>query len=186
MIVHGIPSEETILREGDIISLDCGLLLDGWQSDSALTVPVGQVSPEAAHLIEVTESCFFAGARAALNGGRLTDIGAAVEAVAAGNGCGVIRDFTGHGIGREMHEDPAIYNFGRPGHGPKLVAGMTLALEPMITSGTWRSDIDEEDGWTARTADGSLSSHYEHTMVINEKGLPEILTLPGFIWKEDR
>ncbi len=181
MVVHGIPSETMVLREGSILSIDCGLVLDGWQADSALTVPVGEVSAEALRLIAVTEECFFAGARAAVAGNRLGDIGSAVQTVAERNGYSVVRDLTGHGIGREMHEDPAVFNFGTPGHGLRMRSGMTIAIEPMISAGTWRVQTDD-DGWGVRTADGSLASHYEHTLAIGEDGLPELLTLPGFSW----
>lgn len=182
-VVHGIPSEKQILKEGSILSVDCGLVLDGWQADSALTIPVGEISPEAQKLIDVTEQCFFAAARQAVVGNRLGDIGHACQQLAESNGYGVIRDLTGHGIGREMHEDPTVYNFGQPGHGLRLRAGMTIAIEPMISAGDWRVTQDE-DGWCFRTRDGSKCSHYEHTIAIGESGLPEILTLPGYVWKE--
>ncbi len=182
-VVHGIPSEREILRDGSILSIDCGLILDGWQADSALTVPVGQIGQADRTLIDVTERCFFAGACAARNGATLGDIGAAVQRLAESHGYGVIRDLTGHGIGREMHEEPSVYNFGLPGHGQRLCAGMTLAIEPMIAMGDWHLDEDD-DGWTTRTRDGSRCAHYEHTVVIREEGPPEILTLPGYQWKE--
>ena len=183
-VIHGIPSDRDALREGSILSLDCGLVLDGWQADSALTVPVGEVSPESLRLIRVTEDSFFAGARAALNGSRLGDIGSAVQAVAEGAGFGVVRDYTGHGIGREMHEEPAVYNFGLPGHGQRLCGGMTIAIEPMITRGDWHTDTGD-DGWAVFTRDRSLAAHYEHTIAIMADGLPEILTLPGHRWEEE-
>ncbi len=183
-VVHGIPSEKQVLKEGSIISIDCGLVLDGWQADSAFTMGVGEISPEAQVLIDITEECFWRGARQAVAGNRLGDVGHAIQAYAEGNGCGVIRDLTGHGIGREMHEDPAVYNFGEPGHGLRLRKGMTIAIEPMIAAGDWRLNEDD-DGWCFRTRDGSLCSHYEHTLAINEDGLPEILTYPGFSWKEE-
>ena len=183
-VVHGIPSEKQVLKEGSILSIDCGLVLDGWQADSALTVPVGEISPEAQKLIEVTERCFFEGARKAVVGNRLGDIGSAVQTLAESHGYGVIRDLTGHGIGREMHEDPTVYNFGQPGHGLRLRAGMTIAIEPMISAGDWRVTQDD-DGWCFRTRDCSFCSHYEHTIAIGENGLPEILTLPGYVWKEE-
>lgn len=183
-VVHGIPSEQEVLREGSIISLDCGLVLDGWQADSALTVAVGSIGEDKRRLMEVTQACFFAGARQAVAGHTLGDIGHAVQTLAEANGYGVVRDLTGHGIGREMHEEPSIYNFGRAGHGLKLRAGMTIAVEPMIAMGTWRVDTDEENGWTVRTADGLPASHYEHTMAVFEDRPPELLTLPGHVWKE--
>ena len=182
-VVHGIPSDRQVLREGDILSLDCGLVLDGWQADSALTIPVGEASAEALKLIAVTERCFFEGARAAVKGNRLGDIGHAVQTLAEANGYGVIRDLTGHGIGREMHEEPAVFNFGLPGHGQRLYPGMTIAVEPMIAMGDWHLSQDD-DGWGMRTVDHSVCSHYEHTLAVGEDGLPEILTLPGFDWKE--
>ncbi|MBR5344609.1 MAG: type I methionyl aminopeptidase [Clostridia bacterium] len=183
-VIHGIPSEGQILRGGSILSLDCGLILDGWQADSALTVPVGEIPLAARRLIETTERAFFAGARKALNGNTLGDIGSAVQSVAESAGYGVIRDYTGHGIGRDMHEEPSVYNFGLPGHGQRLCAGMTLAIEPMISQDDWHTD-EGNDGWAVLTRDGALSAHYEHTIAITEDGLPEILTLPGHHWEED-
>ena len=184
VVVHGIPSERDILREGDIVSLDCGLVLDGWQADSALTVPVGRVSKEAEDLIATTEACFFAGAHEARVGNRLGDIGSAVQRLAESHGYGVVRDLSGHGIGREMHEDPYVYNFGIPGTGVRIRKGMTIAIEPMIVQGDWHVEQDE-DGWFVRTADRGLASHYEHTMAITDDRPPELLTLPGFVWKEE-
>ena len=184
VVVHGIPSEKTILREGSILSIDCGLILDGWQADSAFTMGVGEISAEAEALIKITEECFWQGVRKAVVGNRLGDMGHAIQHHAESHGCGVVRDLTGHGIGRDMHEDPSVFNFGEPGRGLRLRKGMTLAIEPMITAGDWRVKEDG-DGWTIRTRDGSLCSHYEHTIAIREDGLPEILTLPGFTWKEE-
>ena len=183
-VVHGIPSKKQVLKEGQIISVDCGLILDGWQSDSAFTAGVGEISPEAQSLIEITEECFWRAARQCVAGNRLGDVGYACQEWAESHGCGVIRDLTGHGIGREMHEDPPVYNYGVPGKGLRLRKGMTIAIEPMISAGDWRVTCDA-DQWTYRTRDRSLCSHYEHTLAINEEGLPEILTLPGFSW-EDR
>ena len=182
-VVHGIPSDRRVLKDGDIISVDCTLLLDGWQADSAFTAGVGTISAEAEKLIRVTEECFWKAVRQCVAGNRLGDVGHAVQAHAEANGFTPIREFTGHGIGREMHEDPAVYNFGEPGHGMRLRKGMVIAVEPMIAAGNWRLTIDD-DGWCARTADHSLTSHYEHTIAITEEGLPEILTLPGFTWEE--
>lgn len=178
-VVHGIPSEKQILREGQILSIDCGLVLDGWQADSAFTMGIGEISPEAQRLIDVTEQCFFAGARQAIAGKRLGDVGHAVQQVAESNGYGVIRDLTGHGIGREMHEDPPVFNYGTPDRGLRLRKGMTIAIEPMISAGDWHITCDA-DQWCYRTRDRSLTSHYEHTIAINEDGLPEILTYPDF------
>ena len=183
-IVHGIPSESQVLKEGSILSIDCGLVLDGWQADSAFTMGIGEISAEAEALIEVTEECFWKGVRQAVAGNRLGDLGHAVQSWAEGHGYGVIRDLTGHGIGREMHEDPAVYNFGEPGRGLKLRKGMTIAVEPMISVGDWHTTVDDDD-WCYRTRDRSLAAHYEHTIAIREDGLPEILTFPGFQWKEE-
>ena len=163
-VVHGIPSETAILKEGDILSVDCGLILDGWQSDSAFTVGVGKISPENQKLIDVTEECFFKGIRKAIAGNHIGDIGHAVQTYAESFGYGVVRDLTGHGT--------------------RLRAGMTLAIEPMITMGDYRV-AELEDGWTIVTEDGSFCSHYEHTIAINEKGLPEILSYPGYVLTED-
>lgn len=181
-VVHGIPSDRQVLKDGDIVSVDCTLLLDGWQADSAFTVGVGTISPEAQKLIDVTEECFWKGVRQCIVGNRLGDVGNAVEKHAVKNGFSVIRDFTGHGIGREMHEDPAVPNYGEPHRGIRLRAGMTLAVEPMICQKGWHVTIDE-DGWCARTADHGLCAHYEHTIAILDEGYPEILTLPGFSWE---
>ena len=182
-VVHGIPSPKQVLREGQIISIDCGLVLDGWQADSAFTVGVGEISEAAQRLIDITEECFWRSARQAVAGNRLGDVGHACQEFAEAQGCGVIRDLTGHGIGREMHEDPPVYNFGTPGRGLKLRKGMTIAIEPMISAGDWRVTCDA-DLWCYRTRDRSLCSHYEHTIAIGD-GLPEILTYPDFVWKEE-
>lgn len=182
-VVHGIPNKKQVLKEGQIISIDCGLILEGWQSDSAFTVGVGEISPEAQSLIEITEQCFFRAARMCVAGTRLGDVGHACQEWAESHGCGVIRDLTGHGIGRELHEDPPVYNFGVPGKGLRLRKGMTIAVEPMISVGDWRVTCDA-DQWCYRTRDHSLCSHYEHTLAINEEGLPELLTYPGFNWED--
>ncbi len=183
-VVHGIPSDRRVLKEGDILSVDCTLLLDGWQADSAFTAGVGKISAEAEKLIRVTEECFWKALRQCVAGNRLGDVGYAVQQHAQANGFVPIREFTGHGIGREMHEDPAVYNFGEPGRGMRLRRGMTLAVEPMISAGDWHLTIDD-DGWCARTADHSLTAHYEHTIAITEEGLPDLLTLPGFSWEAE-
>lgn len=183
-VVHGIPSETAILKEGDVLSIDCGLILDGWQADSAFTVGVGNITPENQQLINVTEECFFKGIRQAVAGNHLGDIGHAVQSYAESFGYGVVRDLTGHGIGRNMHEDPSVPNFGRPGHGTRLRAGMTLAIEPMIAMGDYHV-AELEDGWTIVTEDGSVCSHYEHTIAVNEHGLPELMTYPGYVLTED-
>lgn len=182
-VVHGIPNGKQILKEGQVLSIDCGLILDGWQADSALTVGIGRISPEAEQLIRVTEESFWKGAWQAVAGNRLGDVGHAVQAHVEPYGYGVVRDLTGHGIGREMHEDPTVYNFGLPGRGLKLREGMTICIEPMITmSGEWRIRTDK-DGWCCRTWDGSIASHHEHMIAIHEDAPPEILTLPGHVWK---
>ena len=183
-VVHGIPSARQVLREGQIISIDCGLVLDGWQADSAFTVGVGEISAEAQSLIEITEQCFWKAARQCVAGNRLGDVGYACQSWAESHGCGVIRDLTGHGIGREMHEEPSIFNFGTPGKGLRLRKGMTIAVEPMISAGDWRVTCDA-DQWCYRTRAHSLCSHYEHTLAINEDGLPEVLTYPDFVWREE-
>ena len=182
-VVHGIPSDRRVLKEGDIISIDCTVLLDGWQADSAFTAGVGTISAEAEKLIRVTEECFWKAMRECVTGKRLGDIGHAVQRHAEANGCAPIREFTGHGIGREMHEDPSVLNYGEPGRGLRLRGGMTLAIEPMISAGDWHLSVDD-DGWCARTVDHSLTAHYEHTIAVTEEGLPEILTLPGFSWED--
>jgi len=184
-VVHGIPSDSAILKEGDILSVDCGLVLDGWQADCAFTAGIGEITPQARQLINVTEECFFRGALMAIQGNHVGDIGHAVQSHAESFGYGVIRDLTGHGIGRNMHEEPSVPNFGKPGHGPKLRAGMTIAVEPMIAMGGYPVEV-LEDGWTAVTRDRSLCSHYEHTLDINEEGLPELLTWPGYTLTEGK
>jgi methionyl aminopeptidase len=172
--VHGIPSDRK-LQEGDIIGIDCGVLLDGWQGDSAATFAVGKISADAQNLIDITRQSFYEGLKMCHPGMRLGDIGHAVQSYAESHGCGVVRDLCGHGIGREMHEDPEVPNFGKPGHGLRLVKGLVIAVEPMINLGTWRVRT-LNDGWTCVTADGSLSGHYEHTIAITD-GEPELLTL---------
>ena len=182
VVVHGIPSDKEVLKEGDIISVDCTLVLDGWQADSAFTVGVGKISEAAKKLIVATEECFWDGIRQCVTGNRLGDVGHAVESHARSYGFAPIRDYTGHGIGREMHEDPSVFNYGEPGRGLRLRPGMTIAVEPMIVQGDWHVDT-EADGWTVRTRDHMLCSHYEHTIAINAEGYPDILTLPVFSWK---
>lgn len=174
-VVHGIPSKKHHLREGDIVSCDLVVEYKGYMADAARTYPVGEVSPEAMHLIETAERAFFNGIAYAKPGYRLQDISHAIQETVEGEGFGVIRDFVGHGIGSEMHEDPQIPNVGKAGKGPRLQPGMTLAIEPMITQGTWEVDVLEDD-WTAVTLDGGLAAHYENTVVITD-GEPELLTL---------
>ena len=174
-VVHGIPSKKRILRDGDIVSCDQVVEYQGYMADAARTYPVGNVSPEAAHLIKTAEKAFWNGIAYAKEGYRLSDISHAIQETVEGEGFGVIRDFVGHGIGSEMHEDPQIPNVGKPGKGPRLQRGMTLAIEPMITQGSWEVDILEDD-WTAVTIDGGLAAHYENTVIITD-GEPELLTL---------
>ena len=174
-VVHGIPSKKRHLREGDIVSCDLVVEYEGYMADAARTYAVGSVSPTAKHLIETAEKAFWNGIAYAKEGYRLSDISHAVQETVEAEGFGVIRDFVGHGIGSEMHEDPQIPNVGKPGKGPRLQRGMTLAIEPMITEGSWEIDVLADD-WTAVTLDGSLAAHYENTVVITD-GEPELLTL---------
>ena len=175
-VVHGIPRKDCIVRDGDIVSLDFCLSYNGYQSDAARTLAIGEISEEAKKLIEVTKQSFFEGIRYAKEGCHLYDISAAIGDYATAHGYGVVRDLVGHGIGKEMHEDPQIPNFRQRRRGMKLRKGMTLAIEPMINMG--RADVAFlDDGWTVCTDDGSLSAHYENTVLITD-GEPEILTLP--------
>ncbi len=173
-VVHGIPGER-VLNEGDIVSLDFGASFNGFQGDAAVTVGVGEVSPQAKQLLETAGAALQAGIAAAHPGGRLGDISAAIQDCADSRGYSVVREYTGHGIGREMHEEPQIPNFGQPGTGPVLTKGMTLALEPMVNAGDWHTRVDS-NRWTVLTADGSLSAHFEHTIIITD-GEPEVLTV---------
>ncbi|ACA55672.1 type I methionyl aminopeptidase [Clostridium botulinum] len=174
-VVHGIPNKDRILNEGDIISIDCGAILNGYQGDAARTFPVGNVSEEAAKLIEVTKNSFFKGIEKAKVGNRLTDISAAIQEYVESYRLSIVRDYVGHGIGKNMHEDPEIPNFGRPGRGPKLSKGMCLAIEPMVNIGDFNVKV-EPNKWTVVTVDGSLSAHYENTVAILDDG-PKITTL---------
>ncbi|HBK60017.1 MAG TPA: type I methionyl aminopeptidase [Firmicutes bacterium] len=174
-IIHGIPGGR-ILVEGDIVSVDVGAIVDGYHGDAAVTLGVGAVAPEAERLMQVTSESLDAGIANARPGRRLGDIGSAVQAFVEANGFSVVRDFVGHGIGRKMHEEPQIPNFGRPGEGIRLRAGMVLAIEPMVNAGGHEVRI-LGDGWTACTLDGLLSAHFEHTVAVTEDG-PEVLTLP--------
>lgn len=175
-IIHGIPGKR-VLREGDIVSVDVGAYIGGFHGDCAATFPCGRVSPEAQRLIDVTRQSFFEGIRYARQGQRLQDISAAVQAYAEGNGFSIVREYVGHGVGSKMHEPPEIPNYGRPGHGPRLLRGMTLAVEPMVNAGA-ASIVQMDDGWTVRTADGKMAAHYENTILITD-GEPEILTAPA-------
>ncbi len=174
-VVHGIPEKGRILQEGDIVSVDIGSTYKGYVSDAARTYAVGKISDEARRLIEVTEASFFEGIRYARVGHRLSDISHAVQEVAEAAGFGVIRDYVGHGVGHDMHEDPPIPNYGKAGKGPRLVKGMALAIEPMIVQGSYECEKLLND-WTVVTADGKLAAHYENTVVITD-GEPELLTL---------
>jgi methionyl aminopeptidase len=172
-IVHGIPGER-MLKEGDIVSIDAGIEHNGFYADAAVTVPVGRIGHQARKLIDVTKGALAEGIRAMKDGGRLSDISSAVQKFVEKNGCSVVRQFVGHGIGAVMHEEPEIPNFGRPGTGPVLKKGMVLAIEPMVNAGGWECQI-LEDGWTAVTIDGKISAHFEHTVALTDKGA-EILT----------
>lgn len=174
-VVHGIPSNKIVLQEGDIISIDCGAVLNGYHGDAARTFPVGKVSNKAQQLIDVTKESFFRGIKKAVIGNKLTDISAEIQNYAESFGYSLVRDYVGHGIGRDMHEDPEVPNFGRPGRGPKLCKGMVLAIEPMVNMGNYHVRVEAND-WTVVTEDGSLSAHYENTVAILDDG-PEILTL---------
>ncbi len=175
VVIHGIPGGRR-LEEGDLISIDCGAIVDGWHGDAAFTAAVGRIDPDAERLIVVAEASLRAGMAAMVPGGRVSDIGAAVQAVVELAGFAVVRDYTGHGIGRAMHEPPDVPNHGRAGRGPILEVGNVLAVEPMVCAGG--ADVVElDDGWTVVTADGRWAAHVEHTILITEHG-PEVLTAP--------
>ena len=174
-VVHGIPDKHRIIHEGDIVSLDAGVIYKGYHSDAARTHAVGEVSEEAKKLIQVTKECFFEGIKYAKAGNHLFDISGAIGRYAEERGYGVVRDLCGHGIGTALHEDPQIPNYAQKRRGVRLQAGMTLAIEPMINAGTWQVRF-LRDGWTVVTKDGSLSAHYENTILVTD-GEPEILTL---------
>jgi methionyl aminopeptidase len=175
VIVHGIPGTYR-LKEGDIISIDCGAIIDGWHGDAAFTAPVGAISPEAARLVEVTEASLYAGIEQMVDGNRISDIGHAVQGVAEAAGYSVVREYVGHAIGTAMHEKPEVPNYGPPGKGPKLRPGMVFAVEPMVNLGA-KETRTLDDGWSVVTLDGSLSAHFEHTIAITDNG-PEVLTVP--------
>jgi len=174
-IVHGIPGER-VLQEGEIVSLDFGAFIQGFHGDSAVTVGVGNISKQAADLLSTTETALMKGIEAAKCGARLGDISSAVQQYAESKGYAVIREYCGHGIGRNLHEDPQVPNYGISGSGPILKDGMTIAIEPMVTNGNWHTAVDKKDKWTVRTLDGSLSAHFEHTIAISNNG-PRILTM---------
>lgn len=174
-VVHGIPSKKRVLRDGDIVSIDCGAVLDGWHGDSAFTAAVGEVDPAIATMLDVCEESMWRGIAAGLVGGRLSDIGHAIESYVRSRGpYGIVEEYGGHGIGTAMHMAPHILNHGRAGKGPRLTPGMTLAIEPMITLGS-RATQELDDGWTVSTADGSWAAHWEHTVAILQDG-PWVLT----------
>ena len=175
-IVHGIPSRKRKLQEGDIIGLDFGIIREGWFGDSAITVAVGQIPEETEKLMRVTRESLELGIAAARPGNRIYDIGAAVQAHVEAHGYSVVRDFVGHGVGRRLHEEPQVPNYGPGGQGMRIKPGMVLAIEPMVNVGTWQVE-ELDDDWTAVTADGKLSAHFEHTIAVTEDG-PVILTLP--------
>jgi len=173
VIVHGIPGN-IVLNEGDIISIDCGAVVEGWHGDAAFTIGVGEIDPEAQRLLDITEASLMAGIKAMKPNNTLGDVGAAVQAVVEAAGFSVVRDYVGHGIGRKMHEQPEVPNYGTVGKGMTLFEGMTLAIEPMVTMGDYETFVDS-DGWTVLSPDGSWAAHFEHTVAIGANG-PEILT----------
>lgn len=173
-IVHGIPSSRRVLREGSIVSVDVGVCVNGFHADAATTIPVGEISPEASRLLAATQQALEAGIAQARVGNHVGDIGHAVQTVAEAAGFGVVRELVGHGVGQRMHEDPQVPNHGQPHRGPRLQAGMTIAIEPMITLGDYATRL-LDDKWTVVTADGSLAAHFEHTVAVTRDG-PRILT----------
>ncbi len=176
VVVHGIPSADVVLEEGDILSIDCGAIIEGWHADAAVTVPIGEVDAESTRLMEVTRRSLEAAIDQVIEGHRLGDIGAAVEGIAEGAGFSVVREYVGHGIGTAMHEDPNVPNYGPAGRGMRLKEGHVLAIEPMVNVGTGDTEV-LDDGWTVVTADGRRSAHFEHTIAVTDHG-PEVLTLP--------
>lgn len=176
-VIHGIPSADVVLQPGDILSVDIGTIYDGYVGDAAVTYPVGDISPESEKLLEVTAAALMQGIALAVEGNRLSDISAAIQQCVESNSFSVIRDYAGHGIGQQMHEDPQIPNFGRPGFGPRLRPGMVFAIEPMVNAGKHHVKT-LADGWTVVTVDGSMSAHFEHTVAITPQG-PRILTTVG-------
>jgi methionyl aminopeptidase len=177
VIVHGIPSADVVLEAGDILSIDCGAIIEGWHADAAVTVPVDEIDDESARLIDVTRRSLEAAIDQVMEGHRLGDVGAAVEGIAEQAGFSVVREYVGHGIGTAMHEDPQVPNYGPAGRGLKLKEGHVLAIEPMVNAGTAATRL-LDDGWTVVTADGRRSAHFEHTIAVTDHG-PEVLTVPG-------
>jgi methionyl aminopeptidase len=176
VIVHGIPSAKVVLEDGDILSIDCGAIIEGWHADAAVTVPVGEIDDESKRLIEVTRRSLEAAIEQVVEGHRLGDVGAAVEGIAEAAGFTVVREYVGHGIGTAMHEDPQVPNYGPAGRGMKLKVGHVLAIEPMVNAGSAATEV-LDDGWTVVTRDHRRSAHFEHTIAVTEHG-PEVLTLP--------
>ena len=174
-LVHGIPSYDKVLKEGDIFSVDCGSYYKGWVGDAATTIPVGKISDQAQHLLNVTEQALYLGIAQAKLGNRTEDISAAIQEYVEQHGYSVVREYTGHGVGQSMHEDPQVSNYGTRGKGIPLKKGMTIALEPMVNVGTWKTKL-LDDGWMVVTADGKLSAHFEHSFAVTD-GEPDILTL---------
>ena len=176
VVIHGIPSKDAVIRQGDIVSIDIGATYEGFVGDNAWTFPCGDVSQEAQALMDATREALFEGIQAARPGNRIGDIGSTVQRYVEARGYSVVRDFVGHGVGAKMHEDPSVPNYGTPGRGVRLLPGMTIAIEPMINAGVKEVKV-LKDGWTTVTADGKLSAHFEHSVAITENG-PVILTLP--------
>ena len=173
-VVHGIPSTRRVLKSGDVVGLDFGVIYDGYYGDSAMTVPIGDISPELEQLLKITEQCLYKGIEQALPGNYISDISAAVQRLAEANHYGIVREFCGHGIGRSLHEDPPVLNYVQNGKGPKIKPGLVLAIEPMINMGTEKVKV-LQDGWTVVTSDGKPSAHFEHTIAVTSDG-PIILT----------
>ena len=176
VVIHGIPSKKCILKEGDIVSVDVGAFIDGFHGDNAYTFPCGKISPEAQALLDATKESLYEGIKAALAGNLIGDIGSAVQKYVEDRSYSVVRDFVGHGVGAKLHEDPAVPNYGTPGRGVRLVPGMTIAIEPMVTAGDYHVKV-LDDEWTTVTVDGSLAAHFEHSVAITADG-PKILTIP--------
>ena len=173
-VVHGIPSPKRVLKTGDVVGLDFGVIYDGYYGDSAMTVPIGRITPELEHLLKITEQCLYKAIEQAVPGNFISDISAAVQTLADANNYGIVREFCGHGIGRALHEDPPVLNYVQNGKGPKIKPGFVLAIEPMINLGTEKVKV-LDDGWTVITADGKPSAHFEHTIAVTRDG-PVILT----------
>ena len=176
VVIHGIPSKNCILKEGDIVSVDVGAFIDGFHGDNAYTFPCGKISAEAQALLDATKESLYEGIKAALAGNRIGDVGHAVQKYVEDRSYSVVRDFVGHGVGAKLHEDPAVPNYGTPGRGVRLMPGMTIAIEPMVTAGDYKVKVLDDD-WTTVTVDGSLAAHFEHSIAITTDG-PKILTIP--------